>query len=874
MTGPTGADVYDYVVVGSGAGGGPVAANLAEAGHRVLLLEAGLDAEDDDYRVPAFHGRASEHPGMSWPFYVRHFDDTAQQERDEKYVPEQDGVLYPRSGTLGGCTAHNAMITVYPHDADWDGIAAATGDASWRSTQMRQWFERLEACQYKRRPRMLPKHPWLARLLAALPFLSDKYVNRSRHGFDGWLHTNLADPALALADKQVISVIKSAAVRSLANFLHRPLTPFEGLNSAVDPNDWRGRTLPEGLWLIPLAVRKGRRNGTRERIRDVEQRLPDRLVVRTGALVTRVLFDDTVDGDPVATGVEYLDQPHAYRADPEFAAADAPVAGPGAGTPRGDPRRRRVQHPAAAQALRHRAAGRARTVRHHAAAATSRASGRTCRTATRSASSPRCAGSSRCSPGSRSGRRARGRTPTRATGSGRSGKGVYTTNGALLGIIRRSRPDLTNPDLFIFGLPARFTGYFPGYSGGLAQQSDIFTWAILKAHTTNRAGSVLLRSADPRDTPDVRFRYFEEGDDAAGEDLDAVVTGIEMARSIMNSLGGRRRDRARARAGREHPRGTAVLRPRPGVGPPRLVHLRHRPGRRPAGRRRQRLPGARHAGAARGRRLGVPPHPRLLHRHRDLHGGREGQRRDPRRRREGRGRPRVGAVPHRSSARPRAAAPPAQALPHGCPPPRRSPGDPMSTETSRSTNISASVPQPRVDSDGHSSGPAAPAEPPPIPGKDYRRTPFWRIYDWVAQTIDHRRGWDKLPLPAGLAVLIGVRTILRQENLHDPSTAVPIVDAPPVPERTPQHLVARSVDGTYNDLDHPDDGPRRGALRAEHPARPGAAGDPRAADGAEPARGEPAAADARPVPAGDEREHAGRVLAAVHDPRLVHPRRE
>jgi choline dehydrogenase len=64
----------------------------------------------------------------------------------------------------------------------------------------------------------------------------------------------------------------------------------------------------------------------------------------------------------------------------------------------------------------------------------------------------------------------------------------------------------------------------------------MFTWAVLKAHTVNRAGRVLLRSADPRDTPDIRFRYFEEGSDAAGEDLDAVVSGIEDARAIMRCL--------------------------------------------------------------------------------------------------------------------------------------------------------------------------------------------------------------------------------------------------------------------------------------------------------------------------------------------------
>jgi choline dehydrogenase-like flavoprotein len=65
---------------------------------------------------------------------------------------------------------------------------------------------------------------------------------------------------------------------------------------------------------------------------------------------------------------------------------------------------------------------------------------------------------------------------------------------------------------------------------------NYLTWAILKAHTQNRAGQVVLRSADPRDTPLINFHYFEEGSDAAGEDLDSVVAGIRFVRRLTSQL--------------------------------------------------------------------------------------------------------------------------------------------------------------------------------------------------------------------------------------------------------------------------------------------------------------------------------------------------
>jgi hypothetical protein len=137
----------------------------------------------------------------------------------------------------------------------------------------------------------------------------------------------------------------------------------------------------------------------------------------------------------------------------------------------------------------------------------------------------------------------------------------------------------------------------------------------------------------------------------------------------------------------------------------------------------------------------------------------------------------------------------------------------MGTETSRPSSGPATrtaVPSPRAPEDRASVAGRTVAPSPPVPGGNYRKSLPWRIYDGIAQAVDRAVGWDRLPAPLGLAVLIGVRTILRQKNLHDPTTVVPITDAAPVPPRTQEHLVARSVDGTYNDLDHPEMG-RAGA---------------------------------------------------------------
>jgi choline dehydrogenase len=482
------ADSYDYVVIGAGAGGGPVAVRLAEAGYRTLLLEAGpAEVPEPTYSVPAFHLQASADPAISWDFYVRHYSEPARHGRRWQNGP--GGMLYPRASTVGGCTAHYAQLTMAAEDDDWREAVRVTGDERWNPTVM----------------------------------------TRHLRSVLDWLPVEQVPPTILLRDRTLARIVAAAAIEA---GLPAPRPGHEvDLNSLrvagllPDPNDRAhleaGR---DGLFLIPQSTKDGRRRGVREHVLDALARLGDRLTVQTDALVEQIVLDET-DAGVRAGAVSFRHGRHLYRASPRHR-ADTPwtryrvrvtrevvLAGGAFNSPQllmlsgvgpADELRRhglpvRLDLPAVGTTLQDR----------YEMSVVNRYANRFDITEGLTFGAPGDPGVARWEADPRS--------------------SVYRSNGIVVGV--KLAPRRGRPDVFVFGSPSRFEGYEPGFAVKALSDPRYFTWAVLKGWSQNRVGTVRLRSADPTEPPDVNFRYFDDG--AGGDaDLDGVLRGLSFARAV------------------------------------------------------------------------------------------------------------------------------------------------------------------------------------------------------------------------------------------------------------------------------------------------------------------------------------------------------